>query len=82
MADIFLRAVSCSPPFQGGRCPLPFTPRPPSPPPVVVMFIKMLLFFIVKKCHLKWVYPGGKIKIKGLILQFRKFKSGWDFCFD
>ena len=47
MADIFLRAVSCSPPFQGGRCPLPFTPRPPSPPPVVVMFIKMLLFFFM-----------------------------------
>ena len=53
MADIFLRAVSCSPPFQGGRCPLPFTPRPPSPPPVVVMLIKMLLFFY--DCYVEYV---------------------------
>ena len=34
-----LRAVSSSPPFQGGRCPLPFTPRPPSPPPILVGLI-------------------------------------------
>ena len=54
MADIFLRAVSCSPPFQGGRCPLPFTPRPPSPPPVVVMLIKMLLFFFYD-CYAEYV---------------------------
>ena len=42
-----IRAVSGSPPFQGGRCPLPFAPRPPSPPPVLVMMMMMMMMMMV-----------------------------------